>query len=57
MTYDERTVNQQFRFQNWGGVLIRRGGAYLPEYTVNQFFRVLFDLNQFGFKPHRSNQR
>ena len=56
MTYDEHTVNQQFRFQNWGGALIRRG-AYLPEYTVNQFFRVLFDLNQFGFKPHRSNQR
>ena len=45
MTYDEHTVNQQFRFQNFA------------EYTVNQFFRVLFDLNQFGFEPHRSNQR
>ena len=41
MTYDEHTVNQQFRFQNWGEVLIRRGGLFAGVYGKSIFSGVI----------------
>ena len=41
MTYDEHTVNQQFRFQNWGGVLVRRGGLFAGVYGKSLFSGVI----------------